>query len=171
MEKLVPAQIHIIGSVGSGKTTLARILSDKFNLVHYELDNVVWQRGDGNDVRRTSQARDDYLNEIVMLDAWIIEGAHHKWVQPSLEKADLIIFLDPKYSIRVFRIIRRFILQKLRLEESNYQPTWSIFRQMFMWNAFFERSSKHEIIALLSQYGDKVVICKSKADVKSLFSR
>jgi shikimate kinase len=33
-------KIHIIGSVGSGKTTLARTLSSHLNIPFYELDNV-----------------------------------------------------------------------------------------------------------------------------------
>jgi cytidylate kinase len=47
----------------------------------------------------------------------VVEGVHHKWVTPSLDNADLIIFLDTKYSIRIYRIIRRFILQNLELKK------------------------------------------------------
>lgn len=35
-------RIYIIGSVASGKTTLARTLSKKLNIKAYELDNVVY---------------------------------------------------------------------------------------------------------------------------------
>lgn len=105
MEKMFPNRIHIIGSVGSGKTTLARTLSTKFNVPHFELDNVVWKRdrsgNDIRDIRRSDEERDVYLNSIVNLNVWIIEGAHHKWVSPSFHNADLIIFLDTKYSVRV----------------------------------------------------------------------
>jgi adenylate kinase family enzyme len=41
MEGNIPKRIHIIGSVGSGKTTLARTLSSRLNIPFYELDNVV----------------------------------------------------------------------------------------------------------------------------------
>ncbi|WP_440338356.1 shikimate kinase [Lysinibacillus sphaericus] len=41
MNKKFPSKIHIIGSVGSGKTTLAKELSAKLNIPYYELDNVV----------------------------------------------------------------------------------------------------------------------------------
>lgn len=40
----LPRKIHIIGSVGSGKTTLARSLSKMLQLSFHELDNVVWIR-------------------------------------------------------------------------------------------------------------------------------
>lgn len=42
--KVALKKVHIIGSVGSGKTTLARNLSNKLLFPHYELDNVVWKR-------------------------------------------------------------------------------------------------------------------------------
>lgn len=44
LKKNIPNKIHIIGSVGSGKTTLARNLSTTINVPFYELDNVVWKR-------------------------------------------------------------------------------------------------------------------------------
>ncbi|MBR2744417.1 MAG: AAA family ATPase [Clostridia bacterium] len=35
-------KIYIIGPVGSGKTTLARALSKKFDIEMHELDKIVW---------------------------------------------------------------------------------------------------------------------------------
>ncbi|MGI8314362.1 hypothetical protein [Halobacillus mangrovi] len=77
-------KIHIIGSVGSGKTTLAKSLSTSLHLPHYELDNVVWIRRATGDVRRLVTDRDEYLKKITSLDKWIIEGVHHTWVDDSL---------------------------------------------------------------------------------------
>ncbi|MGD6796265.1 AAA family ATPase [Metabacillus indicus] len=174
MENMFPNRIHIIGSVGSGKTTLAKTLSTKFNVPYYELDNVVWKRDrSGNDIidiRRSDEERDEYLNNIVNLNVWIIEGVHHKWVSQSFHNADLIIFLDTKYSIRIYRIIRRFILQKLGIEKANYKPTFKMFRKMFGWNAYFENESKQEILNILSQYKDNLVILKDNAEIKKYFS-
>lgn len=53
MDSHLPKKIHIIGSVGSGKTTLARTLSSHLNIPFYELDNVVWKRFQSGDVRRS----------------------------------------------------------------------------------------------------------------------
>ncbi|WP_371811566.1 AAA family ATPase [Sporosarcina sp. Te-1] len=41
MEKTTPNRIHIIGSIGSGKTTLAKQLSKQLTIPCFELDNVV----------------------------------------------------------------------------------------------------------------------------------
>ena len=161
-----PARIHIIGSVGSGKTTLAKTLSVKLNVPHYELDNVVRKRSKSGDIRRSDEERDEYLAEIVNSDTWIIEGAHHKWVLEGFQKADLIIFLDVGYHKRVVRIVKRFILQKLGMEKSNYRPTIRMFKMMFVWNASFERESKPEILSILRQYQDKLLVLKDNTQVE-----
>lgn len=170
MEKNILNKIHIIGSVGSGKTTLARMLSSKLNIPFYELDNVVWKRFKSGDIRRSEEERDAYLIHLISSDAWIIEGVHHKWVVPSFQTADLIIFLDTNYSKRTFRIIKRFILQKIGLEKENYKPTFKIFRDMFGWNAYFENESKPEIINILSQYNNKLIVLKNNIEIEKHFN-
>ena len=35
-------KIHIIGCSGTGKTYLARKLSKKYNIQHYDLDDIQW---------------------------------------------------------------------------------------------------------------------------------
>lgn len=128
MNLKTPNKIRIIGSVGSGKTTLAREVSSILNIPYYELDNVVWKRDQSGDIKRTDAERDQYLKSVSSSGAWIIEGVHsEKWVSDSFHQADLIILLDPRYSVRIYRIIKRFFLQKLRVEKSNYKPTVKIF--------------------------------------------
>lgn len=166
-----PAKIHIIGSVGSGKTTLGKRLSANLNIVHYELDNVVWQRGDSGDIRRKAEERDACLHKITGSNAWIIEGVHYEWVHASFKKADLIILLDPPYAVRTIRIIKRFILQKLGIEQSNYKPTFAMFRKMFAWNRYYEEKSKPEILEILKAYEQKVVILKNSKDLGQIYKR
>ncbi|WP_238018726.1 DNA topology modulation protein FlaR [Oceanobacillus jordanicus] len=130
MNKAIPKRIHIVGSVGSGKTTLAREISSKLGIPYYELDNVVWIRDESGDIRRTDQERETCLNSIIQSESWITEGVHTAdWASPCFHRADLIVFLDTKYSIRVYRIGKRFFKQKLRIEESNYKPTREILKK------------------------------------------
>ena len=51
-------KIDIIGSVASGKTTLAGKISQKYNVPYYEKDNIVWDRtpdGDRSEERRVGK--------------------------------------------------------------------------------------------------------------------
>lgn len=65
----MPPKIHIISSVGSGKTTLAKKLSLMLNIPFYELDNVVWIRHKSGDIRRTEKEREEYLNTIIQSES------------------------------------------------------------------------------------------------------
>lgn len=171
LKENIPNKIHIIGSVGSGKTTLARYLSSKHNIPYYELDNVVWKRHKSGEIKRTDEERDQYLNEIFVSDHWIIEGAHtHNWVYKSFQNADLIIFLDTPYLKRIIRIIKRFFLQKVGFEKANYIPTIKIFIKMFKWNARFEKQSKPMILSMLRQEDIKFLILKDNNEIKDYYS-
>jgi adenylate kinase family enzyme len=68
MDSHLPKKIHIIGSVGSGKTTLARTLSSYLNFPFYELDNVVWIRHQSGDVRRSEKERSAKYRSFECLD-------------------------------------------------------------------------------------------------------
>ncbi|MFD0047798.1 DNA topology modulation protein FlaR [Actinomycetes bacterium NPDC127524] len=166
--KNAPKKIHIIGSVGSGKTTLAKKLSLLLNIPYYELDNVVWKRHKTGDIRRTEEEREEYLTSIINSEAWIIEGVHNEdWVSPSFQNAQLIIFLDTKNSARIYRIIKRFVFQKLGIEKSNYTPTFKIFLKMFKWNRHFEQVGKPKIFNKYGQYNDRFIIINHKKSLKN----
>ncbi|MGG4342547.1 DNA topology modulation protein FlaR [Paenibacillus lautus] len=162
----IPNRIHIIGSVGSGKTTLARTLSSQFHIPYYELDNVVWERAEPDDIRRSEADRDAMLISIINTKCWIIEGAHLNWVSPSFDRADLIVFLNPSYSIITYRIITRFIKQRLRLEQAHYTPNWGMFKKMFEWSAAFQRKGRYQTQDTLEDYPGKVVVVKDLKQLK-----
>ncbi|MBM7663975.1 adenylate kinase family enzyme [Solibacillus kalamii] len=172
MKKAIYKRIHIIGSVGSGKTTLAKEISSWLDIPYYELDNVVWIRHKSGDKRRTEQEREEYLKSILQSDNWIIEGIHNEdWVSDCFNSADLILFLDTKYSIRTYRIIKRFLKQKLRIEKANYKPTLDIFFKMFKWNRYFEEVGKINFFNNYGVYKDKIKVINNAKYIKKYFKR
>ena len=172
MVKTAPAKVHIIGSVGSGKTTLAKELSTKLEFPYYELDNVVWMRKENGDSRRTEEEREKLLHRIVQTDKWIIEGVHHdEWVKNSFQQADIIIFLDTNYYIRTYRIMKRFIKQKVGIEKAHYQPSFKIFFKMFQWNKHFEEVGKPDFLKKYQEYQGKVFVVKGKKGAYQKFFR
>ncbi|MCO7127083.1 DNA topology modulation protein FlaR [Sporolactobacillus shoreicorticis] len=164
-------KIYIIGSVGSGKTTLARNIAKKTEIAAYELDNVVWEHRPDGDRRRIPAERDAILQDILKKDSWIIEGAQYAdWVLPALRSADRIIFLDPPNRVIQHRIVKRFIQQKLHLEEANYRPTFHMLWMMFQWSAQFQKEGRSQILHMLNSFQEKTVILKVKKDLNKTVS-
>ncbi|MDN3954657.1 DNA topology modulation protein FlaR [Sporolactobacillus laevolacticus] len=160
-------KIHIIGSVGSGKTTLARNLSSEWGIPAFELDNLVWERHPDGDRRRNPEERDANLARIIEKEAWIIEGAHyHAWVDPVMRQADLIIFLDTPSFVRRYRIVTRFIRQMIGYEKANYKPSFEMLLDMFRWTAQFNREGRQKIVQGLRCFSDKVLILKNTNEMQ-----
>ena len=72
-------KIHIIGCSGSGKTYLATALSKKYNIPHFDLDDIQWDNNAKEyGKKRTLDERKALLQEILYNnDEWIIEGVYY----------------------------------------------------------------------------------------------
>ncbi len=163
-------KIYILGSVASGKTTMARELSNRLNIPHFELDNVVYLRLPSGDIKRTPGERDSEFHNITDSDKWIIEGVFRKCFNDGFHKADIIILLDTPPFRRKYRILKRWLCQKLRLANASYRPTLRMLLLMYKWSNDFERT-KSEILELLTIYKEKVVIMGNNTDMVKIESR
>lgn len=98
-------KIDIIGSVASGKTTLAKRIS-KNGILYYEKDNIVWKRTADGDVKRSPEERDKYFYDIIKEANWIVEGSPRKVLNESFGCCDYIIVLDEYTIIRLTRVFK-----------------------------------------------------------------
>jgi len=64
-------RLHITGNAGSGKTTLARKLSQALGIPVASLDSVVWKEGW---IAASKEERALGEEQLVVRDSWIIEG-------------------------------------------------------------------------------------------------
>ncbi|MET0786225.1 MAG: DNA topology modulation protein FlaR [Paenisporosarcina sp.] len=142
-------KIRIVGPVGSGKSTLARKMAQARGIPMFTLDDMVWSRGPNGDTRNTNDVRDSLLNDVVQQASWIIEGTHIGWSDQSFECADMIIFLNPRVPVRVYRFSKRFFRQKRGLEPTSYIPTWTIYGRMFKWTYQYETIFKHQVRSIM----------------------
>ena len=163
-------KIDIIGSVASGKTTLAREISKKCNIPYYEKDNIVWERTSKGDRKRTSEERDKIFAEIIKNDNWIVEGSPRKNLQESFKNCDYIIVLDVKTHIRLYRVIKRWILQKAGKTAYNTRPTIKFLLYNVKWVFEFNIIRKH-LFKQLSQYGEKCKIFNNSVSALQFISR
>lgn len=153
-------KIFIIGSVGSGKTTLAKRLSRELNINCYELDNVTWERNlSGNDRRRTNKEILAIFEKIINQKNWIIENVGKDIYSMAYKRADTIIYIDLPKRILYKRIIYRWIKQKLKLYPSPIKPTLGALRQMLLWANKEKQNSK---LTKLHKYKNKIIVLDKK---------
>ena len=111
-------KIRIIGCSGSGKSYLAKKLSQKHNIPHFDLDDLQWDNTQNSyGVKMPVEKRNQMLNDILIKPDWIIEGVYYGWVQQSFADADIIYVLDVPKRLYKARIIRRFIRRKFGIEK------------------------------------------------------
>lgn len=163
-------KIHIIGSVGSGKTTLGRKLALKLGIPHTETDNLTWERHPGGDIRNSEERRNELLAIVLAEEKWLIEGVHIGWTDPVLKQTDHIIFLDVPYIVRSMRVTVRFFKQLLGLEQANYKPDWTTLGKMHKWNKYFEQVLKPEFLLKLKVDPEKVKMVRSQRDLENVIT-
>ena len=101
-------RVMILGSSGSGKSTMAQRLGERTGLPVTHLDSISWLPGW---VEAPKDEFDKKLREIVRGDAWIIDGNYRKWaLDERLERADTVIFLDFNRYVCLLRAFKRRIM-------------------------------------------------------------
>ena len=154
-------KIYIVGTVASGKSTLAKGLSKQLQCPYFSLDDIVHKSkkdGYGNEKRSVAE-RDEIFQEILKRENYIIEDVGRDCFSNAYEQVDQIICLDfPLYFLRT-RIVFRFLKQKLVIEKASYNVDFRMLRMMFKW---VKVSPLDKL-----QGNSKLIVLKNKAQVKA----
>lgn len=150
-------KILILGVVASGKTTLAKRMSEENNINYYEIDSIIKDYEKG--IRRTDEEQQEEIEKINKQSSWIIEGTLNENMYNLLKMADLVIYLDTPLSVRKRRIFFRFIKQKLKIEECDYKPSIKILKKMYKETNEAEKD-KSKLRDELLKYDQKVIVLK-----------
>ncbi len=158
-------KIHIIGCSGSGKTYLAKALSQKFNIPHFDLDDIQWDNcATCYGSKMPIEKRTELLNGILKNNNWVIEGVYYAWVGQCFEDADLIYVLDMPKRIYTYRIIKRSIKRKLGLEKGKKETLSSVYN-LLKWTDTFQNENMAEIKKMLTEYTQKTIWLKNPKEV------
>ena len=164
-------KIHIIGCSGSGKTYLANALSKKYNISHFDLDDIQWDNNAKEyGKKRTLDERKALLQEILFNnDEWIIEGVYYAWVQQSFDEADKIYVLDMPSYLYKSRIIMRSIKRKLGILKGKRETLKSVYN-LLKWTETFQNKNLKEIRILLLYWNRVTNNCLVKFALKYVLS-
>ena len=164
---------YIVGSVASGKTTLARKLSKILGIPCTHLDGVVHIKDNKNkewgNVRRTDEEINKMFLNLINKPQWIIEDSGRKIFDKGLEEANVIIYLKPSKFIRKKRIILRYFKQKLGLEDCLYTPSLHMLKFMFRALDNYEKGID-DLELRINQYKHKVINITNSMEMNEYIS-
>jgi adenylate kinase family enzyme len=109
-------RIVVVGSSGSGKTTVARGMADLLDLPHLEMDSVFHRDGLAN------EPHDEFLpivDRFSEQERWVIDGNYTSAGVADVvwPKADTFVWLDPPRRVATTRVIRRTLRRTILREE------------------------------------------------------
>ncbi len=156
-------RIIVVGSQGSGKTSLSRNLGRKLGLPVVYLDVLYWQPGWKPSDKPSFRAR---VAEAVAGDAWVIDGSFSGLAfDITLARADALVVIDRPRWLCQWRILWRsaFDRDKARPDLPEGCPEqfdWKLMREA--WRYDTERAPVIE--AERMQYGADVPVVRLRRD-------
>jgi adenylate kinase family enzyme len=110
-------RILVLGTIGSGKTTCARRISERLGIPCLELDSFYWEEDWIN-------APDSVFRERVLdalkENAWVVDGMYPQVEDIILNRADTVVWLDYTFCVIMSRLIRRTFRRIITQEELSH---------------------------------------------------
>jgi adenylate kinase family enzyme len=122
----------VVGTTGSGKTTLAGRLAIRMGIPHVELDALYWEPGW---VPAEPEVFRERVAQALSGAAWTTDGNYSRVRDIIWGRADTVVWLDYALPVILRRIVWRTLRRVVRREE-----LWNQNRQRFG-NALFSRDS------------------------------
>jgi adenylate kinase family enzyme len=151
-----PPKIAVVGTSGSGKTTVARRLAEHHGVPHVELDALHWGPNWSEPSVEEFRAR---VERALSSPGWIADGSYHGKLGDSvLERADLVVWLDPPLWTIAGRIWSR-TLRRIRTREELWGGNRESWRDaflsrdsLFVWIVRTHRARRRRYLERLARY-------------------
>jgi homocysteine S-methyltransferase len=160
-------RVLVIGSGGSGKSTLSLQLGERTGLPVVHLDGVFWNPGwDRIDPDEWQAVTTDILAE----ERWILDGNYGSTMVRRVERADTIIFLDMPRLLCLWRVISRWL--RFRGQNRPSLPAGceeTISLEFILWILGYPQTRRPGVMALLEQArtdDKRVVVLSSRRAVR-----
>lgn len=107
-------RVIIIGTTGSGKTTLAKKLAKKLNCPHIQIDALFWKP---NWQEASDEELFSKLKAATSGDSWVVDGNYIRTRQLTWTKADTIIWINLPFYLTFYQNFTRSFRRALTGEE------------------------------------------------------
>ena len=164
-------RVLVIGSGGSGKSTVAAQLGELLELEVNHLDKFYWRAG------WVEPEQDEWLKTVTNLierDSWIIDGNYSGTLGLRLQRCDTIVFLDLSRVLCLWRIVKRFLVYRDGTRPDVAEGCRESLNFEFVswvWN--YPRRSRPKVMRLLREHGDtkQIFWLRSRRDVQRFLSQ
>jgi adenylate kinase family enzyme len=161
-------KIYIVGSVASGKSTLAKKISQITGVPCYHLDETVYvvdpTEPSGNK-KRSIKERNILFRNMLEQTHYIMEDAGRECFCEGMKQADTIILLEIPLIIRKKRILLRWIKQNLGIEKCIYRPCFDMLNAMFHWARDYD-TGEDGTKKRVSLFENKTIVLHNNKDIK-----
>ena len=152
----MPRKIAVVGTTGSGKTTVARRLAAHHDVPHIELDALHWGPGWTEPSKEEFRAR---VQDALPDSGWVVDGGYHgKLGDLVLDRADLVVWLDPPLATILRRLWTR-TLDRIRKGDELWggnRETWrGAFlsrNSLFVWALKTHRARRQRYVERLARF-------------------
>lgn len=164
-------RIAIIGSAGSGKSTLSQKLHVILGLPLYHLDKYFWKPNwEHPNLEDYKKIHDDLCDQ----EKWIMDGINLRCLEYRIERAQVIIFLDMPRYLCIWRVAQRSFKYWGKEIPTNaagcrVRIDFDLFR-FLRWIWDFKNNYHPHIIELLEHYKDtkEIYIVRDSHEVQEL---
>jgi len=158
-------RVLVIGSGGSGKTTVARTIAERLGVPLIHLDALYWRPG------WTPTPPDEWersVAELIARPRWVMDGNYGGTLGMRLAACDGVVFLDMPRRVCLWRILKRRVRYRGR-RRPDVAPgcpervTWEFVR----WVWTYRKRRRGAILERLGALtGCRVVILSSRREVE-----
>jgi adenylate kinase family enzyme len=159
-------RVLVIGSGGAGKSTFAADLGARTGLPVIHLDALYWRAGWQETPREEWAAR---VDELIALDAWIMDGNYGGTMERRLAACDTVVFLDFPRALCLWRVVARRARYRGRTrpdmaEGCREHLTWEFAR----WVWTYRRERRPGVLKRLGELreGQRVHVLRSPREVR-----
>ncbi len=155
----------VIGCPGSGKSTFSRALQKLTGLPLYHLDLLKWNSD------KTTVSKEIFLERlqnIIVLDSWIIDGNYGSSIELRLKECDTVFFLDYPVEICIEGVKQRQGKPRPDMPWIETEDDEDFFEFIRNYNS----QSKPKVLELLKKYSEKyIVIFKSREEANEYLNQ
>lgn len=107
-------RINVVGTSGSGKSTVAKKIADKLSIPYVEMDKVFW----GPDWYWPSDKEFfSNLQKELSGNEWVLDGNYTRTIPIKWEKTQIVVWVDLPFTRTLYQAVKRAIKRSMTQEE------------------------------------------------------